>query len=116
MEKTEGKMVLARNLTKLLELAQMSQTELAARLKVSKTAVSSWCSGAKVPRMDKVDEMARMFGVSRASFFAESGPDMVVTDARGDQLKKIFYLLNQRGQDKLVDYALDLLNHPDYKG
>lgn len=115
MPGTDAKRVIAKNLTRLLELAQISQSELATRLHVSKTAVSSWCSGMKAPRMDKVDEMAHIFGVSRASFFQEDGAEVVVMDARGDQLKKMFYLLNQQGQDKLVDYALDLLNNPNYK-
>lgn len=115
MSEADARSVIARNLTRMLELAQISQTELASRLRVSKTAVSSWCNGTKAPRMDKVDEMASIFGVTRASFFEEKAPELVVTDARGDQLKKMFYLLNEPGQNKLIDYALDLLNNPNYK-
>lgn len=109
----DAKELFARNLNLLLSLSQMTQSDLADRLGVSKTAVSSWCSGAKAPRMDKVDAMANIFGVTRSAFYAESPPQFTVVDARGDELKRIFYKLTDAAQEKVVNYAIDLWNNPE---
>lgn len=67
----EGKKVFGTNLTQLLRKCGMNQRELAAALGVSTGAVSSWCSGRKAPRADKVDAMAQLLGVGRMDFYRE---------------------------------------------
>lgn len=58
------KRIFARNLTKILEDNNMSQTELAKYLGVTKGSVSQWCLGEKMPRMDKVQKIAIKFNLS----------------------------------------------------
>lgn len=48
-----------------LESNDMSQLSLAKKLNVSAQSVSNWISGAKLPRMDKVDAMCNVFGCTR---------------------------------------------------
>lgn len=115
MSEMDTRQLIARNLVRLLELAQMTQSDLADRLAVSKTAVSSWCSGAKAPRMDKIDAMAEIFHVQRSAFYADAGPEIVIRDGRGEQLQKIYYKLNEQGQSKLIEYAIDLSGNPAYQ-
>jgi repressor LexA len=67
----DAKKVIGTNILRLLNQADMSQRELAERLGVSSGAVSSWCSGHKAPRVDKVDAMAELFGVERTDFYQE---------------------------------------------
>lgn len=67
----DAKKVIGYNLTQLLRRAGMTQRELAEQLGVSGAAVSSWCSGRKAPRVDKVDAMAKLFGAVREDFFRE---------------------------------------------
>lgn len=50
----------------------LTQKELADRLKVAPTAVSSWERGANNPLMDKIEIMSEMFGVPISYFFEES--------------------------------------------
>lgn len=67
----DAKKVIGMNLTRFLRRSGMTQKELSARLGVSTAAVSSWCSGMKAPRVDKVDAMARLLGVDRMDFYRE---------------------------------------------
>lgn len=58
----------ARRLRFYLSMNDMSQRELATKLGVTTGAVSQWCTGAKTPRMDKVDAMCEIFGCRRSDF------------------------------------------------
>lgn len=58
--------IFAKNLSRLLELNHISQREIAKILSVSSSTVSSWCTGQKIPRMDKIERLASFFGVSKS--------------------------------------------------
>ena len=69
MSDIEIKTVIATNISDLLATHKMTKKELADKLGVSDTSISNWCNGSKVPRMDKLDTMAELFGVNRDYFF-----------------------------------------------
>lgn len=71
MTDEELRRIFAKNLNGLLSATGVKQYELSERLGVSESTVSSWCSGAKMPRMSKIDQMAIMFGVSRSDLLEE---------------------------------------------
>ena len=48
------KTVFARNLSRLLDEHNETQAELADKMQVAPSSVSGWCTGAKMPRMNKV--------------------------------------------------------------
>ena len=58
------KKIFARNLSRLLEENRETQADLAEKMKVAPSSVSGWCTGAKMPRMDKVEWLASHFNVS----------------------------------------------------
>ena len=58
------KMIFARNLMKYIDRAHETQADISALLGVSKSSVSGWCSGQKIPRMDKVEQLASHFNIS----------------------------------------------------
>lgn len=66
MAQYRTKSVFATNLAGLLETKNTSQAGLARLLGVSKSTVSSWCNGEKMPRMDKIETMAAHFGVPKS--------------------------------------------------
>lgn len=90
-------------LNKLMETHNMTQRELAEALGVSQTAVFSWCSGQKTPRMDKVDKIADLFNVKRSYLL---GLD--------NELGQMTNMMQESEQmrDKWLNYAGKILNEP----
>lgn len=66
------KKTFAKNLSNLLASSGVTQAELADRMNVAASSVSGWCTGAKMPRMDKVEWICSHFGVSRSALLEES--------------------------------------------
>ena len=64
--------IFARNLRYQLDKSGMTQVELVKRLNVGTTSVYNWCSGIKIPRMDKVDKMCHIFGCNRSDLITDS--------------------------------------------
>jgi transcriptional regulator with XRE-family HTH domain len=67
MASYETKIIFSQNLSRLLNHNQITQLELANKMGVAASTVSSWCNGEKMPRMDKVEWMAQFFGVPTTS-------------------------------------------------
>ena len=67
------KTIFARNLNQCMEEKGVKQTDICALLSVSKSTVSSWCSGEKMPRMDKVETLADYFGIQKSDLIEEKG-------------------------------------------
>lgn len=60
-----------RNLNNLLEANNMNQAELGAKLGVSSATTSDWCTGKKVPQMDRIEEIANILGVTSSVMLAD---------------------------------------------
>lgn len=71
MSDYETKRIFSKNLSKLLDIHDITQLEFAKKMNVAASTVSSWCNGDKMPRMDKVEWMAEFFGVPRTSLISE---------------------------------------------
>lgn len=65
------KRVFAGNLTRQMERCGKRQADIARLLGVSKSTVSAYCKGSQMPRMDKVELLARYFGVLKAELLEE---------------------------------------------
>ena len=66
MSKEESiRSVICGNLNRLLHQRRMTQKELSGYMGVSASTVNDWVRGKKIPRMDKVDKLCSIFGVSR---------------------------------------------------
>lgn len=66
MTEKELNKIIAANLVRLLDQRNRTQQELAEYVGVSQAAVSSWCSGQKTPRMNKIDKICEFLGVPRS--------------------------------------------------
>lgn len=74
MKETEFNKLFAAKLKFYLVKNDMTQADLAERLGVGTTSVYNWCSGLKTPRMDKVDKMCEIFGISRSALITADHP------------------------------------------
>jgi len=63
--------VFAANLTYQMNRNGLKQADLVEMVGVSKSAVSNWCLGSALPRMDKVDKLTKIFGCSSSDLLEE---------------------------------------------
>nr|DAI50966.1 MAG TPA: Repressor protein CI [Caudoviricetes sp.] len=59
---SDYKKVFAKNLSNLLARNQKTQADL----KLNKSTVSTWANGTKMPRMNKIEQLANYFGVEKS--------------------------------------------------
>lgn len=57
-------MAFSRNLIRLIEQSGIKQIDIVRALDVSKSTVSTWCTGLNIPRMNKVQALADLFDVN----------------------------------------------------
>lgn len=65
------KKIFSKNLNHYMELNQKTQTDIINDLGFNKSAVSTWCNGTRLPRMDKVDTLAKYFKINRSDLIEE---------------------------------------------
>lgn len=99
MSEQEFNVLFAKNLNHYLQLNDKTQLDLANHLGVSTSAVSAWCRGAKIPRMDKVDAMCKYFGIRRSDLMEDKNS------------KSNSYYLN----DEARELAEFLYTNPEYR-
>lgn len=63
MSEDEIRTIFSKNLTRLLESRGKTQKDLVDFIGVSSSTVSNWCTGQKLPRMDKIQSISQWLGV-----------------------------------------------------
>lgn len=71
MNEEKFKKIFSQNLRYYMSLNDKTQIDLINDLKLNKSAVSTWCNGTRLPRMDKVDLLANYFGIRRSDLIEE---------------------------------------------
>lgn len=71
MDETAFKKMFARNLTYYINASGKTQAEVAKALHLNKATLSSWCTGTRTPRMDKVDLLCEYFKIRRSDLMEE---------------------------------------------
>ena len=66
MSEDEYKKIFSKNLNYFMALNNKTQVDIINDLGFNKSAVSTWCNGTRLPRMDKVDALAKYFGINRS--------------------------------------------------
>lgn len=63
--------IIAANIQRYMDIHHFTRNELAKRIGVSVASVGFWCTGTKIPRMDKIDKMCRLFDCERSDLLLE---------------------------------------------
>lgn len=79
-----------------MEITGKKQTDIATFLNVSQATVSEWLKGKKLPRMDKVQRLADLFGVT-------------LDDLVSSEKKEAPYFINE----KTSQIAQEIYDNPD---
>lgn len=96
-----GKIV-SKNLRRIASDHNKNQAEIARDLRINKATVSSWMNGTRVPRMSKIDMLARYFNCTRADIMEPYKPS--VDDVRlSPEVIEVAKLLQQLKHDDLIE-------------
>ena len=71
MPEDEYRKVFVRKLAYYMQLNDKNQIDLMNDLGLKSATVSSWCTGKKLPRMDKIQLLADYFGVEKSDLLEE---------------------------------------------
>lgn len=71
MGEDQYKKIFSKNLRHYMSLNNKNQIDLINDLGFNKSAVSTWCNGTRLPRMDKVDALAKYFNINRSDLIEE---------------------------------------------
>ena len=71
MEEKDVRVIFARNLNDMMRDNNVSRAEVAKVTGASISAVGTWCTGVKIPRMDKVEKLANYFHCLKSDLIEE---------------------------------------------
>jgi len=69
-ELEENRVEMGRNIRKFLALNGMTAQQLADALNVSKGTMSGWINGKYFPRIDYIEQMSNIFGITKAELIS----------------------------------------------
>ncbi len=94
------KKIFSKNLNYYMNLNNKTQTDLINDLGFNKSAVSTWCNGTRLPRMDKVEILAQYFGINRSDLIED----------KNEQLDDNYYL-----NDETREIAQEVFENPEMR-
>lgn len=96
-----SKEVLARNIRRYMNAANINQKELAEIVGVSAPTVNDWLKGKKYPRIGKVEIMANYFGCEKSDLIEEKNAVVDVEISEKNKLLAKFYYAMRNDDDFL---------------
>ena len=110
------KKIFSKNLRYYMELNQKEQIDIINDLGFNKSSVSTWCNGTRLPRMDKVDALAKYFGINRSDLIEErknntSISSFIQCQTKDEETLVLSYReLNNINKKKCMVYSKNLLS------
>lgn len=121
MQGLGNKSILARNLKRIMEENDVSAKQLSKDLEVPYTTILSWLKADNYPRIDKIDAMAKYFGILKSDLIEEKvTPEIkkdngvivkAIAQMRSD--KDFLSLVDSLRTDKEFRSLVDSLHHLD---
>lgn len=65
------KQIFSKNLRHYMAINKKTQIDIINDLGINKSSISTWCNGTRLPRMDKVDLLAKYLGISRSDLIED---------------------------------------------
>lgn len=107
--------IFSKNLRDIMDEKNVSQIDLVNDLGLDKSTVSTWVNGSRLPRMDKVDMLAKYLGVKRSNLMEDKSSAEASTNSAESHLLDMFRELNLDGQEDVLEYVRKLMYVPEYK-
>ena len=110
----DNKYIFSKNLKRLMDKKQVSRKDIADYLGISYFTVSDWVNGKKYPRMDKVELLAKYFGVLKSDLIEEptsmSSLNTVEVTEDEQKLLDLFRLVPENQQQMVLQMIEIALN------
>lgn len=103
------KKTFSKNLIFFMDQNNKTQMDLMNDLHLSSSTVSNWCTGLKLPRMDKVQLLADYFHINKSDLLEEFDPHLKKQREETKSLIDHYIQLNPDGKKRLQAYAENLL-------
>ena len=84
MSNLGNKEIMAQNIRRYCDQKGMSMMKLSEELDVPYNTVCNWCNAVSYPRIDKIERMANLFGVTKADLVEDEN------DLRDEAFEKAF--------------------------
>lgn len=103
----DNKFIFSKNLQRLMASKDVSRKDIANYLGISYFTVSDWVNGKKYPRMDKVELLARYFGVLKSDLIEDKNnntpplPPINITESE-QALLDLFRLVPEDKQEMVL--------------
>ena len=110
------KKIFSKNLRYYMELNQKEQIDIINDLGFNKSSVSTWCNGTRLPRMDKVDALAKYFGINRSDLIEEEANEVIkVIEERKNNTSISSFIQCQTKDEKTLVLSYRELNNINKK-
>ena len=103
MSEQEIKEIFSKNLCRYLEINEKTQADLYKYMGVTSAAVSDWCNGKKLPRLDKIQSICNWLRIEKSDLLEEKTTPAV--SARVNDFIKAFDSLTEEQQAQVFDYV-----------
>ena len=114
MPDSAARMAFPRILRMYMDQNRMNQSDIAEKLHVSKQTVSDWINGKKFPRVDKMQQLADLFGVLMSDMYTPSATlKESVFSMRLDPIEVDLVTAFRNADDRAREDAMKtLMDHP----
>lgn len=99
--------IFVRNMRKFMEEKNISQADISSQMQLTASTVSDWYNGKNYPRVDAMQRLAALFGVSMRELTTEAEEEFFLSS---DERRLLFCYrsLTLEGQEKVLSYVSDI--------
>lgn len=112
---SEKDLIIAENILKFIDKRGLTQAQVADYVGVKESAVSMWCHGKNIPRMDKIDRMCELFRCTRSDLLIKDhdseqlAKDELLQQAFDTADRRILFSLSEKASDQQVKVAIKFM-------
>ena len=103
------KVVFSENLKKYMALSGKSRRDVCDALGYSYFTFSDWVTGKKMPRMDKVEQLANYFGILKSDLIEEDKKTVTPKDSGMSEAKRKLFELAENCSDEEASRLLQMM-------
>ncbi len=104
--------VFSANLTYYIEKSQLTQKEVAKRIKVTESSITDWVTKRHYPRLDKIQLLAEVLGVQMTDLVEPRNTEEKITAEKEQELLDLFHKVPDEKKEfllKMIQAAIDTL-------